>query len=295
MKHLLYIDDLTKDDINTIFSRVPGMERGFFNHSGDPIAPNSDAIMATLFFEPSTRTKLSFHTAMYRLGGKVIDLPMDSSQKKGETDIDTIKTVAEYADVLVIRHPQPIMAQLAAASNKPVISAGESSLHHPTQALLDLYTIRKYCKDRRSITVMFTGDLYYSRTVPALVHLLRQEPYHVNFIFTSKVNPAIMIRNHVAFSYTDERVIPNVLKSVDVLYMTRPQKERWEDGEVGSSFVLTKELAQTMRSDSLIMHPLPRNEEIHPDVDELPHAKYFEQVHNGVYVRMALLHCLFWK
>jgi aspartate carbamoyltransferase catalytic subunit len=297
MHHVLNVDDLKQDDIEVIFDRVPAMERGATDKYS---TPNCNKIMATLFFEPSTRTKLSFQSAMYKLGGKVIDLPINSSQKKGETDIDTVKTTAEYADVIVIRHPEAIMEELAAASSKPVISAGEASFNHPTQALLDLYTIRQHSKNKKSVTVMFTGDLYYSRTVPSLVALLKKEEYSVKFIFTNKVNPSLIDHNDPAMNYFDESFITIGLNSVDVLYMTRPQKERWMNGGrlpegEPSSFILTKNLARTMRPDGIIMHPLPRNEEIHPDVDELPQAKYFEQVKNGLYIRMALLEHLLWK
>jgi len=297
MHHVLNVDDLKQPDIEAIFDRVPAMECGALDKYA---TPNCNKIMATLFFEPSTRTKLSFQSAMYKLGGKVIDLPSDSSQKKGETDLDTIKTISEYADVLVIRHPQAVLEELVAASTKPVISAGESSFNHPTQALLDLYTIRKYSKNKKSITVMFTGDLYYSRTVPSLVELLKREDYFVNFIFTNKVNPSLIDHDDPAYNYGDERLIPASLQMVDVVYMTRPQKERWMNGGrlpegEPSSFVLTKDIARTMKADAIIMHPLPRNEEIHPDVDELWNAKYFEQVKNGLYVRMALLEHLLWK
>lgn len=300
MHHILTVDDLKKDDIEKIFKLVPAMQasdrRQVYHDSVS--APRTDIIMATLFFEPSTRTKLSFQSAMYRLGGNVIDLPVNSSQKKGESDLDTVKTIAEYADVLVIRHPDKIMEKLAAVTTKPIINAGEANFHHPTQALLDLYTIRKYAKEKSNITVMFTGDLNYSRTIPSLVELLKREEYHVNFIFTNTVHPILInLDNSV---YMDESFIPIGLKSVDVLYMTRPQKERWMNGGKlpkgePSNFVLTKDLARTMKSDGIIMHPLPRNEEIHPDVDELWNAKYFEQVTNGLYIRMALLYNLLWK
>jgi aspartate carbamoyltransferase catalytic subunit len=294
MHNLLKISDLKKEDVEEIFRRAPIME----NYS--IIGSQYNKIMATLFFEPSTRTKMSFQSAMYKLGGNVIDLPVNSSQKKGETDLDTIKTVSEYADVLVIRHPKEVMEELASVTTKPVISAGEASFHHPTQSLVDLYTIRKYFKDRKEITIMFTGDLIYSRTIPDLISILKQEKYFVKFLFTNKVDPALLDYDNPANTYADERIIPHALKSVDILYMTRPQRERWMNGGKlpdwePSNFVLTKDLANTMKPDSIIMHPLPRNEEIHPEVDELRNAKYFEQVRNGLYVRMALLHYLLWK
>lgn len=301
MHQLLTIDDLTKEDVEQIFSRVPAMQCGFFNHSGEPMAPNCDKIMATLFFEPSTRTKMSFQAAMYRLGGRVIDLPVESSQKKGETELDTIKTVAQYADVIVVRYPAEVMKSFAAACPwTAFINAGEASLHHPTQALLDLYTIRVHNPTKKELTILFTGDLYYSRTVPALVELLKKEDYPVRFLFTNAVHPSLINNDDPRYNYADERLIPDSLKMADVLYMTRPQKERWAATNRGenlgySDFTLTKDLARTMKPTSIIMHPLPRNYEIHPDVDGLPQAKYFEQVRNGLHVRMALLHYMIWK
>ena len=285
MHHVLNVDDLKKEDIEAIFNRVHSMR-------GRPYPQRK--LMATLFFEPSTRTKLSFQSAMYKLGGNVIDLPVNSSQKKGESDLDTVRTVSQYADVLIIRHPNHVMEALAAASKVPVISAGEASFRHPTQALLDLYTIRQYTSPKKEITILFTGDLYYSRTVPELVSLLKREDYFVKFLFANKVCSSLINHDDPAYNYSNESLIPEALKTVDVIYMTRPQKERWMNGGrlpdwEPSSFVLTKELARTMKADSIIMHPLPRNEEIHPDVDELPQAKYFKQVENGLYVRMALL------
>lgn len=285
MHHLLNVDDLKKDDIEKIMAIARDCHLGHNPHL-------QNKILATLFFEPSTRTKLSFHSAMYRMGGQVIDLPTNSSQKKGETDLDTVKTMAEYADVLVIRHPQEVMEELAAVSNKPVINAGESYFEHPTQALLDLYTIRQYKKDKKQLTIMFTGDLLYSRTVYSLVKLLKREEYECNFIFTNEVGYH-MDRNDPTKVYMDESVIEKFLTSVDVLYMTRQQKERWDMGtlhaEQFSSFILTKNLVQMMKADAIIMHPLPRNDEIHPDVDGNYRAKYWQQVKNGLYVRMALL------
>lgn len=286
MHYLLSIDDLKKDDIDKIMVIARDCHLGHNPHL-------NDKILATLFFEPSTRTKLSFQSAMYRLGGQVIDLPISSSQKKGESDEDTVKTISEYADILVIRHPQVVMEKLAAVSSKPVISAGESHFEHPTQALLDLYTIRQYKKDKKRITIMFTGDLLYSRTVHSLVELLKREEYECNFIFTNEVGHYID-RDDPTRVYMDESIIEKELETVDVLYMTRPQKERWENGGKlpsfpPSKFVLTKELVYKMKADAIIMHPLPRNEEIHPDVDENYRAKYWQQVKNGLYVRMALL------
>lgn len=288
MHHLLNVDDLKPNDIEAIFNIAHYCHTG---HGESFRVKNK--IMATLFFEPSTRTKLSFQAAMYKLGGQVIDLPTESSQKKGESDADTVKTVAQYADVLVIRHPAEIMESLAAYSDKPVINAGEGHLEHPTQALIDLYTIRQYQSKKEKITIMFTGDCYYSRTIPSLLSLLRREPDKYRIIFTNEVAP--WIEKEANMIFTDESKIKDNLPKVDVLYMTRTQKERWgKTPEKGteSDFVLTKDLTYTMKADAIIMHPLPRNEEIHPEVDQNYRAVYFQQVKNGLFVRMGLLYHL---
>jgi aspartate carbamoyltransferase catalytic subunit len=288
MRHLLTVDDLKEEDLANIMYWTNRI------HTGHPPSIQNK-ILATMFFEPSTRTKLSFQSAMYRLGSNVIDLPVESSMKKGETDLDTVRTVSEYADILVIRHPVAgIMKKLADASDKPVINAGDGAGEHPTQALLDLYTIGQYQRDKKEIVIMFTGDLYYSRTVLSLIPLLQRGSTKFKLILTNRINPYLISSDH-PMQHMDERDIKYHIDEVDVLYMTRPQKERWENGGrlpegEPSSFILTKELANRMKQDAIIMHPLPRNEEISPDVDDNPRAKYFQQVRNGLYVRMAILH-----
>lgn len=282
MRHLLNIDDLNKDDIDHIMRLATDAARGHFYTI-------TDKILATIFFEPSTRTKLSFQSAMYRLGGNVIDLPSNSSKSKGETDEDTIKVISEYADLLVIRHPQEVMEKLAAVSSKPVISAGEAHFEHPTQALLDLYTIRQYKNNKDKITIMFTGDLYFSRTVNSLVEILKKDGKQCDFIFTNETP-----LTEPNWTIIKEHQIDDYLDKVDVLYMTRGQKERWVENFDGdllgrSKFVLSKDHLYKMKADAIVMHPLPRNGEIHPDVDDNYRAKYFKQVRNGLYVRMAII------
>ena len=275
LPHLLSVKDLKKEDIDAIMHLT--------KHSNYP-GRYDKLILATLFFEPSTRTKLSFQSAMYRLGGKVIDLPSDSSQKKGETDNDTIKTISEYADLLVIRHPQSyIMETLAKCSKVPVINAGDGSNEHPTQALIDLYTIKQYKNQKNKITIMFTGDLFFSRTVTSIVELLKKENNEFIFIFANKVNPCLIDECGI---YINESEIESYLNEVDVLYMTRPQKER---GEVKTDFVLTNEFLNMMKANAIIMHPLPRNKELPDYIDNDTRAKYFQQVKNGLYVRMAII------
>lgn len=286
MRHLLSVDDLQATDVEIILqnaSRIhPNVKNFGLNLSG--------RILATLFFEPSTRTKLSFKTAMYKLGGQVIDLPPDSSQKKGESEADTIKVISQYADVLVIRHPQEgIMEELAHYSDVPIINAGDGAGEHPTQALLDLYTIRQYKSNKDHLTIMFTGDIHYSRTIKSLLKLMMKAgPHNVRLYFTNEVNCDIKDLNY-CYNIIEESEIEKNIEEVDILYMTRPQKERWGSNPSQASFILTKDLLNKMKADAIIMHPLPRNEELPGEIDENHRAKYFQQAKNGLYVRMALL------
>ena len=244
-------------------------------------------ILATAFFEPSTRTKLSFHSAMMQLGGNVIDLPDSSSLKKGESEEDTIRTLSQYADCLVIRHPKDVK-ELAKYSSVPVINAGDGSNEHPTQALLDLHTMS--VPDWNVFKIMFTGDLYHSRTINSLVKLITKycdaSYCTAEFIFTNEINEDLKQYPHLMI---DEADIPNYIDKVKVLYMTRPQVERHTKKLIVSNFVLTNELVDKMAKDAIIMHPLPRMKELPPEIDTNHRAKYFEQVKNGLYMRMAIL------
>jgi len=245
-------------------------------------------ILATAFFEPSTRTKLSFHSAMMQLGGNVIDLPESSSLKKGESDEDTIRTLSQYADCVVIRHPRDVKG-LAKYSSVPVINAGDGGNEHPTQALLDLHTMAML--DKPIIKIMFTGDLYHSRTINSLVKALYKyyNVYDAELIFTNEINEDLKQYPH---QMIDETAIPDFIDKVDVLYMARPQVERHAKKLVISNFVLTNELVDKMAKDAIIMHPLPRTKELPPEIDTNHRAKYFEQVKNGLYMRMAILNQL---
>lgn len=278
--NFLSIDDLSNTNITNILALAKNAARC-------PTTRLNQKIIATAFFEPSTRTKLSFHTAIIRMGGTYIDLPDNSSLKKGESEEDTVRTLSQYADCIVIRHPSDVKS-LAKYSKVPVINAGDGGNEHPTQALLDLYTIADNI-DSTNIRIMFTGDLYHSRTVNSLVKTLSRYTTKVEFIFTNEVNDGLKSYPHELIK---EEQIPDYINSVDVLYMTRPQLERHTDKSVSSNFVLTKELADGMKKESIIMHPLPRRKELPPEIDGNPRAKYFDQVRNGVYIRMALLYWL---
>ena len=257
-------------------------------------------ILANLFYEPSTRTSSSFMAAMQRLGGAVIPISevRYSSVAKGETLADTVRTLECYADVIVLRHPEVGAAAVAAkAARKPVINAGDGVGEHPTQALLDSFTIREELGRLDNLTVTMLGDLKFGRTVHSLSRLLT--------LFTGiklrYVSPDILRMPKEVMDEVEAKGIPQtehsaldaVLPETDVLYVTRVQKERFEDAEVyermKSAFVITPEVLARAKKDMIVMHPLPRVTEITTDVDQDPRAAYFRQMEYGLYVRMALL------
>ncbi len=255
-------------------------------------------ILATLFFEPSTRTRLSFEAAMHRLGGEVIGFaqPGVSSIAKGESFEDTIRTVENYADVIVVRHPEEDSALRAArVAEVPVINAGSGPWEHPTQALLDLHTIREAKGRIDGLKIALVGDLLYGRTVHSLAFALAN--YDVKLYLVSP--PQLRMRRDVLekveerLDYTEISDIKSILPELDVLYVTRVQKERFprpEDYEaVKDAYRIDREMLRDAREDLIVMHPLPRVTEISTDVDDTPHAWYFRQVRHGLYVRMALL------
>jgi len=256
-------------------------------------------ILATLFFEPSTRTRFSFETAMLRLGGQVITLanPDSSAVKKGETLSDMARVMSGYADVIAMRHPKEhSVASFAEHASVPVINAGDGANQHPTQALVDLYTIYHEKGRLENLTIGFMGDLKYSRTVFCLLTVLSH--YKNNFIFISP--PSLKINNErktiLAKHGSNIREVENldeVISELDILYATRVQGERFATKEeydaVKDSYCIGKKDLVKVKKDVIIMHPLPRVNEIHPEVDALPNAKYFEQAAYGVFARMALL------
>lgn len=256
-------------------------------------------VIATLFFEPSTRTKLSFESAMVELGGSVIGFAdaKVSSSAKGETLRDAIKVVEGYCDAIVMRHPVEGAARLAAESTKlPVVNGGDGANQHPTQTLLDLYTIKKEKGKIDGLNVGFIGDLKYGRTVHSLVEALSN--FKCNLFFIS--HPSLKMPDSILdeldekdITYTETDNIDMVSRYLDVLYATRIQKERFPDQleyeRVKNSYVLDKNLLAKSRKDLKIMHPLPRVNEISTALDELGQAVYFRQAHNGVTVRKALL------
>src|SRR5579883_1352731 len=257
-----------------------------------------DKIIAHCFFEPSTRTRLSFETATLRLGGRVIGFSSEEnlSVKKGETLYDTIRVVSDYADLIVIRHPKEGAARLAAdASSKPVINAGDGANQHPTQALLDLFTIQECQQRLDGLSIALVGDLKYSRTIRSFAQICMLFDIRLFLV----ANDALALPETIcdelkkagvrfSFHHSLEEVIPKI----DILYMTRIQQERFSEAEYQSikkQYILIPELFSSAKPNLKILHPLPRVNEIDIAVDKLPYAHYFEQAANAVYVRQALL------
>lgn len=259
-------------------------------------------VLCTLFYEPSTRTRLSFEVAMQRLGGSAIGFsdPAVSSQRKGETLADTIRIADGLADVIVLRHPKEGAARLAAEyASHPVINAGDGAGEHPTQTLLDLFTIRQEKKHIDGNTIVLLGDLKFGRTVHSLAVALAQ--YKVRIVLVSP--PSLAMPKEVldecrARGATLESTsnLGQALEEADVLYATRIQAERFGDPEeyrkVQGAYRITNPLLAKGKKSLVVLHPLPRVDEIHPDVDAGPHARYFQQAANGVPVRMALLRAI---
>ena len=263
-----------------------------------------DKIMASLFYEPSTRTRFSFESAMTRLGGRIItteNAKEFSSAAKGETIYDTIRVMNGYVDIIILRHNEPGAAKKAAeVSSVPVINAGDGAGQHPTQALLDLYTIKDNLGRIDELSIAMVGDLKYGRTVRSLSYLLTK----FNGIQIYYVAPPVcrmdddikeyLDRNQV--KWKEEEHLEKVLTDVDCVYMTRIQRERFHDPEdykqATGKYILTSAKIQHMNADAIIMHPQPRVTEIPSDVDQDPRSRYFEQAQNGLYIRMALLYLL---
>jgi aspartate carbamoyltransferase catalytic subunit len=291
-RDIVSIRDFSKGDLLHVLKVSKKMERN---------KPTllSEKILATLFFEPSTRTRLSFESAMCRLGGKVIGFSDEkvSSVKKGETIWDTAKMAEQYSDVIVIRTPIEGSARLAAeATSVPVINGGDGANQHPTQTLLDLYTIQKAKKKMDGLKIGFLGDLKYGRTVHSLAIALSHWKVDLYFIAPEALQmPDQYMKDlqeiGIKCCQTDD--VFEVSKNLDVLYVTRIQQERFPDPmeyeKYKNAYRLDRSLLSQIKDDMKIMHPLPRVGEISPELDETEHAIYFEQAGNGVTVRKALL------
>ena len=256
-------------------------------------------ILGSLFYEPSTRTRLSFEAAMTRLGGRTLgfDEPKGSSVAKGETLADTVRMVDAYSDVIVLRHTQEGAARLAGHfAEKPVINAGDGAGQHPTQTLLDLFTIRKEKGGIDGNHIVIVGDLKYGRTVHSLSEALSMFGAKLTFVAPPSLQMPVEHLRHIEARGTKPRMsdsLEEVIGDADVLYVTRIQKERFPDPaeyrKVAGAFTIDRTLLRAAGDDLVVMHPLPRVNEIQPEVDATQHARYFEQAFNGVPVRMALL------
>lgn len=294
---ILSVAQFTREDIEYIFGVAEAM-RTMVAHVGT-FDLLKGKILANLFYEPSTRTQSSFMAAMQRLGGSVIPISevRYSSVSKGESLPDTVRTLECYADVIVLRHHEQGAAALAAAAaKKPIINAGDGPGEHPTQALLDLFTIRGELGRLDGLTVTMLGDLKYGRTVHSLSRLLSLFGVELNFVSPELLRmpaPLVAELQGRGVRVTELTALEPVLAASDVLYVTRVQKERFEDlavyESVKNAFVVTPETMREAKPKMALMHPLPRVGEIHPDVDSDPRAAYFRQMECGLYVRMALL------
>jgi len=297
MKHLIDIRDLTQEEIVSLLDLA------------DDIVANPDAYrekchykkLATLFFEPSTRTRLSFEAAMYELGGQVLGFSeaASSSASKGESVSDTIRVVGCYADIIAMRHPKEGAPMVGAMhSTVPIINAGDGGHNHPTQTLTDLMTIRREKGRLDNFTIGFCGDLKFGRTVHSLIAALsRCENVHFVLISPDELKLPSYIKKDVlqeqGLPYVQTTDLTAVMPELDVLYMTRVQRERFFNEEdylrLKDSYILTPEKLMNAKSDLSILHPLPRVNEIDTAIDADPRACYFRQALNGKYVRMALI------
>ncbi len=296
MKHILSTKDL-QDPIflKDLFSAADGFAKEDESH--DFSNPLKGKILATIFYEPSTRTRFSFEAAMYKLGGEVLTSESAghfSSASKGETLEDAVQVIGGYVDAIVLRHPEKGSATRAATTSPvPVLNAGDGAGEHPTQALLDLYTIQKECGTVEGLTIALVGDLKYGRTVHSLLTLLSL--YRIKKVYIV-APPQLQLpeeyKNKLTFEEASD--LGAIAPELDVCYVTRVQKERFEDvteyEKVKHAYVVDAKLLAKMKPSARIMHPLPRVGEISPEIDHDNRAAYFRQAKNGLYVRMALLH-----
>ncbi|MDR1109039.1 MAG: aspartate carbamoyltransferase [Spirochaetaceae bacterium] len=296
-RHLIEPGDFTLDELEELFCLAGDIEA-----CQDRVRDCCRGkVLATLFFEPSTRTRLSFEAAMLRLGGSCLGFaePGSSSAAKGESLADTVRTVSCYADLLVMRNPKEGAALLASRyAEVPVINAGDGGHHHPTQTLTDLLTIRSLRGSIRDFTIGFCGDLKFGRTVHSLAKALARYP-HIRMIFISP--PELTIPDYITRGILEKEGVPFVeagrleemIPELDVLYMTRVQRERFFNEEdyirLKDTYILNREKMELARSSLSVLHPLPRVNEIDVEVDRDPRAVYFKQAKYGMYVRMALI------
>lgn len=296
-KDIISMNDMTKEEIMEILKLAKKIEN---TSEEEKLKILSGKIVSTLFFEPSTRTKMSFESAAYRLGANVLQLPPAeySSLKKGESFSDTIKMVESYSDVIVVRHPFDGAARLASVtSKKPVINAGDGSNQHPSQTLLDLYTILEEKGTLENLSIAFVGDLKYGRTVHSLMRALTHFNPTVYFVAPQILQmPDYLLedlrKNNIKYEILSD--FRDCLDKIDVFYMTRIQKERFLDVDEyeklkGIYIINKKNILGKCKDDMIILHPLPRVDEISIDLDSTKHALYFKQAKNGIPIRQAMM------
>jgi len=295
---ILSVAQFDREKLEYVFARGREMQAMVEKIGGTDLLKGH--VLACLFYEPSTRTSSSFIAAMERLGGSVIPITSGvkfSSVSKGETLADTIRTLEQYSDAIVLRHPKIGSAQVAADyASVPVLNAGDGAGEHPTQALLDLFTIREELGQIDGLKVAMVGDLKYGRTVQSLTKLLLNYDVSLRFVSPEILRLPLNTMNQVIDAKKDVREthdVADVIENADVLYVTRVQKERFSDmaqyEEVKNYYEITTELMEKAKKKMVVMHPLPRVGEIHYAVDSDPRAAYFRQVQNGMFIRMALL------
>ena len=293
-EHVITAKGLSRRDIDAVLDRAAAIESA----EGPTTDRHPNAVLALLFYEPSTRTRLSFDAAIKRLGGSSIEMGSveGSSVAKGESLADTVRVVSGYADAIVLRHPSQGAAKMASEFVEvPVINAGDGAGHHPTQTLLDLYTIRKHV-GLDDLTIGIMGDLKYGRTVHSLAIALTHFDVNQHFISPESLAIPPGVRYDVeetGTSIAEHRELQDILPELDLLYVTRIQRERFPDESeyrsIAGAYGIDLEALSAADPNLRIMHPLPRVDEIDPAVDDTEHALYFEQAHNGIPVRMALL------
>jgi aspartate carbamoyltransferase catalytic subunit len=294
-KSLISIHDFSKEELCYIVKQAAAFEK-------DHRPVFKEKVVATIFFEPSTRTRLSFETAANRLGARVVGFSDadNTSVSKGETLKDTIMMISNYADLIVMRHPKEGSARYAAEiSRVPVINAGDGANQHPSQTLLDMYSIQKTQGRLDNLTVTMVGDLKYGRTVHSLLQAMSHFNTHFKFIAPPELRLPEEYKHYLVergLSFTEHAELAENINDADILYMTRVQRERFSDPieyeKVKNVYLLKNSLLKDTKPNMRILHPLPRVNEISADVDDNPKAYYFEQARNGVFTRMAIIHYL---
>lgn len=292
MNHVLTAKQYTKESLEELFELTDDIKNNPQKYANQL----NGKIVAVMFYEPSTRTRLSFETAALRLGGQVIsteNASANSSGRKGETLEDTVKILQGYADAIVIRHSSDTWTEEAVkVANVPILNAGAGKGEHPTQALLDVYTIREHRKTLDGVKVAILGDLLYGRTIHSLLRLVslydNVEVYGLSKECFALPQEYVDMLKERGIEYKKCTSFDELPKDIDVMYHTRIQNERFEGDFGKEEFIINKEVLSKFSENTIVLHPLPRNEEIATDIDDDPRAMYFKQAHNGLYVRMGL-------